>query len=143
VGTLVTTLAFLPYGRLEIKSVEAWREKVLGVITKGASSAHASIALLRRHNMSQGKDVKVLYFSRQEDALAALNQGLVQAAVHSTPTTLMARRLGYKELVNIGSLKLPYPFMGLAVRRSAVQQSPETIRGRLKAFLAGLKVAIE
>jgi len=75
--------------------------------------------------------------------MLALHQGLVQAAVHSAPTTLMARRLGYKELVNIGSLKLPYPFMGLAVRRSALQQSPETIRGFLKAFLAGLKVAIE
>jgi len=55
----------------------------------------------------------------------------------------MARRLGYKELVNIGSLKLPYPFMGVAIRRSAVQQSPETIRGFLKAFVAGLKIAIE
>jgi len=87
--------------------------------------------------------MKVLYFSRQEDALAALNQGIVQAAVHSAPTTLMARRLGFKELVNIGSLKLPYPFMGLAVRRSAIQQSPDIIRGFLKAFLTGLKISIE
>ena len=55
----------------------------------------------------------------------------------------MARRLGYKELVNIGSLKLPYPFMGVAVRRSAVQQNPETIRGFLKVYPAGLKMALE
>ena len=142
VGMPVATYAFSIYARPEIKEVTDLRGKVLGVITKGASSDHASIALLRQYKMTQ-QDMKVLYFSRQEDALAALNQGIVQAAVHSAPTTLMARRLGFKELVNIGSLKLPYPFMGLAVRRSAVQQSPDLIRSFLKAVLAGLKVSIE
>jgi ABC-type nitrate/sulfonate/bicarbonate transport system substrate-binding protein len=142
VGMPVATYAFSLYARAEIKDVTDLRGKVLGVITKGASSDHAAIAMLRQYKMTQ-QDMKVLYFSRQEDALAALNQGIVQAAVHSAPTTLMARRLGYKELVNIGSLKLPYPFMGLAVRRSAIQQSPEVIRGFLRTFVAGLKVSID
>ena len=142
VGMPVATYAFSLYARPEIKEVPDLRGKVLGVITKGASSDHAAIALLRQYKMTQ-QDMKVLYFSRQEDALAALNQGIVQAAVHSAPTTLMARRLGFKELVNIGALKLPYPFMGLAVRRSALQQSPDIIRGFLKAFLTGLRVSID
>ena len=136
------TYAFSLYGRPEIKEVSDLRGKVLGVITKGASSDHASIAMLRQYKMTQ-QDMKVLYFSRQEDALAALNQGIVSAAVHSAPTTLMARRLGFKEIINIGALKLPYPFMGVAVRRSALQQSPDTVRAFLRAFLAGLRVAIE
>jgi ABC-type nitrate/sulfonate/bicarbonate transport system substrate-binding protein len=46
-------------------------------------------------------------------------------------------------LVNIGALKLPYPFMGLAVRRAAIQQSPDIIRGFLKAFVTGLRISIE
>jgi len=142
VGMPVATYAFSLYARPEIKDVTDLRGKVLGVITKGASSDHAAIAMLRQYKMTQ-QDMKVLYFSRQEDALAALNQGIVQAAVHSAPTTLMARRLGFKEVVNIGALKLPYPFMGLAVRRSAIQQTPEIIRAFLKVFVTGLKVSIE
>ena len=142
VGMPVPTYAFSLYARPEIKEVTDLRGKVLGVITKGASSDHASIAMLRQYKMTQ-QDMKILYFSRQEDALAALNQGIVSGAIHSAPTTLMARRLGFKEIVNIGALKLPYPFMGLAVRRAAVQQTPEIVRGFLKAFLAGLRIAIE
>jgi len=142
VGMPVATYAFSLYARPEIKDVTDLRGKTLGVITKGASSDHAAIALLRQYKMTQ-QDMKVMYFSRQEDALAALNQGIVQAAVHSAPTTLMARRLGFKELVNIGSLKLPYPFMGVAVRRSAIQQTPDIIRGFVKALVVGLKVSIE
>lgn len=142
VGMPVPTYAFSLYARPEIKEVTDLKGKVLGVITKGASSDHASIAMLRQYKMTQ-QDMKVLYFSRQEDALAALNQGIVSAAIHSAPTTLMARRLGFKEIVNIGALQLPYPFMGLAVRRSAVQQTPDIVRGFLKAFLAGVRAAIE
>ncbi len=142
VGMPVPTYAFSLYARPEIKDVPDLRGKVLAVITKGASSDHASIALLRQYKMTQ-HDLKVLYFSRQEDALADLKQGIVSAAVHSAPTTLMARRLGFKELVNIGSLNLPYPFMGMAIGRSSLQQKPDLVRNFLKAFLAGVKVAIE
>jgi ABC-type nitrate/sulfonate/bicarbonate transport system substrate-binding protein len=138
----VPTYAFSLYSRPDIKDVTELRGKVLGVITKGASSDHASIALLRQYRMTQ-QDMKVLYFSRQEDALAALKQGIVAAAVHSAPTTLMARRLGFKELVNIGSLKLPYPFEGIAIQRSTLHQSSDVTTGFLKAFLAGVKIAIE
>ena len=142
VGMPVPTYAFSLYARPEIKEVTDLRGKVLGVITKGASSDHASIAVLRHYKMTQ-QDMKVLYFSRQEDALAALRQGLVSAAVHSAPTTLMARRLGFKELVNIGALKFPYPFEGIAIQRSRIQQNSDLVKGFLKAFLAGLKIAIE
>jgi NitT/TauT family transport system substrate-binding protein len=142
IGMPVPTFAFSLYVRPEIKSVTDLRGKVLGVITKGASSDHASITLLRQYKMTQ-QDLKVLYFSRQEDALAALRQGIVVAAVHSAPITLMARRLGFKELVNIGSLKFPYPFEGIAVRRSTLQQNHDLITAFLKSFLAGTKMAIE
>jgi len=70
VGMPVATYAFSLYARPEIKDVPDLRGKVLGVITKGASSDHAAIALLRQYKMTQ-QDMKVLYFSRQEDALAA------------------------------------------------------------------------
>lgn len=143
VGMPVPTFAFSLYVRADIKELPDLRGKVLGVITKGASSDHASIALLRQYKMSQGKDVKVLYFSRQQDAMAALNQGIVSAAVLSAPTTLMARRLGLKELVNIGSLKIPYPFTGIAIRQSLIRQNPELVKAFLRAFLAGTKVAVE
>jgi NitT/TauT family transport system substrate-binding protein len=140
VGVAVPTYAFSLYARPDVKTVPDLRGKVLGVITKGASSDHASIALLKQHNMAQQKDVKVLYFSRQQDALAALDKGIVSAAVLSAPTTLMARRLGYREIVNIGSLNLPYTFAGIAFSRSVTKQKPDMVTAFLKAYVAAIKV---
>ena len=55
----------------------------------------------------------------------------------------MARRLGFRELVNIGSLQIPYLFMGMVIRCFLIQQNPELVKSFLKAYVAGLKVAIE
>ena len=143
VGIGLSTYGFTVYARPEIKDVNGLRGKVFGVITRGASSDHAAIALFNRYGMKAGQDVKFLYFARQGDLLAALDKGIVVAGVFSSPTTVMARRLGYKEMVNIASLKLPYPHNAIATRKSLVRQNPELIKGFLKAYLAAIKIIHE
>ena len=143
VGIGLSTYGFTVYARPEIKDVNGLRGKVFGVITRGASSDHAAIALFNRYGMKAGQDVKFLYFARQGDLLAALDKGIVVAGVFSSPTTVMAKRLGYKEMVNIASFKLPYPHNAIATRKSLVRQNPELIKGFLKAYLAAIKVIHE
>jgi ABC-type nitrate/sulfonate/bicarbonate transport system substrate-binding protein len=142
VGMPVATYAFSLYAGPEIKEVTDLRGKVLGVITKGASFDHTAIALLRQYKMTQ-QDMKGLYFSRQEDAPAALIHGIVQAGGAFDADYVDGAPLGLQGIGHIGALKLPYPFMGLAVRRSAILQSPDVVRGFLQAMVAGLRLSIE
>src|SRR4029077_8692385 len=139
----LSTYGFYVYARPEIKDVRDLNGKILGGITKGASSDHAAIALIRRYGMREGQDVKFLYFSRQEDLLAALNQGIVPAGVLACPTNVMAQRLGFKELVDISSFKLPYPHNAVATRRPLLRQNPDLFRGFLKTYLAAIKIIHE
>ena len=139
----LSTYGFYVYARPEIKEVRDLSGKILGVITKGASSDHAAIALIRRYGMREGQDVKFLYFSRQEDLLAALNQGIVPAGVLACPTNVMAQRLGFKELVDISSFKLPYPHNAVATRRPLLRQNPDLFRNFLKSYLAAIKIIHE
>ena len=142
-GIGLSTYGFTVYARPDIKEISDLRGKIFGVITRGASSDHAAIALFNRYGMKAGQDVKFLYFARQGDLLAALNKGIVVAGVFASPTTVMAKRLGYKELVNIASFKLPYPHNAIATRKSLVRQNPELIKGFLKAYLAAIKIIHE
>lgn len=143
VGIGLSTYGFTVYAKPEIKDINDLRGKVFGVITRGASSDHAAIALFNRYNMKAGQDVKFLYFARQGDLLAALDKGIVVAGVFSSPTTVMAKRLGYKQLVNIASFKLPYPHNAVATRKALVRQNPELIKGFLKAYMAAIKIIHE
>lgn len=139
----VPTYGFSVYVRPEIKDVSDLKGKILGVMTKGASSDHAATALLRQKGIRPGQDVKFLYLGGVQQVLAALEKGVIPAGVISPPTTLQARRLGYKELVNIATLNLPYVHNGIVTRRALVRQNPELIKSFLKAYVAAIKITLD
>ena len=143
IGIGLSTYGFTVYAKPDIKDINDLRGKVFGVITKGASSDHAAIALFKRYNIRYGQDVQILYFARQGDLLASLQKGIISAGVFSSPTTVMARRLGFKKLVDIASFKYPYPHNAIATRKSLIRQNPELIKGFLKAYLASIKIIHE
>ena len=60
----VPTYGFSLYGRPEVKDIASLQGKVVGIMSKGASSEHAVIALLQRHGMQPGKERQV-YLSRR------------------------------------------------------------------------------
>jgi len=139
----VPTYGFSLYGRPEVKDIASLQGKVVGVMSKGASSEHAVIALLQRHGLQPGKHVKFIYLGGVREVVAALDRGIVSAGVLSSPTTLMARRMGQKELVNIATLNLPYMHSGVATRRSFARQQPERVKAYLRAYIAAIKIANE
>jgi NitT/TauT family transport system substrate-binding protein len=139
----VPTYGFSLYGRPEVRDIASLQGKVVGVMSKGASSEHAVIALLQRHGLQPGKDVKFIYLGGVREVVAALDRGIVSAGVLSSPTTLMARRMGQKELVNIATLGLPYIHSGVATRRSFARQQPERVKAYLRAYIAAIKIANE
>lgn len=140
IGIGLSTYGFTVYTKPEIKDINDLRGKVFGVITKGASSDHAAIALFKRYGIRYGQDVQILYFARQGDLLASLQKGIISGGVFSSPTTVMAKRLGFKKLVDIASFKYPYPHNAIATRKSFIRQNPEAIKGFLKAYLASVKI---
>jgi ABC-type nitrate/sulfonate/bicarbonate transport system substrate-binding protein len=139
----VPTYGFSLYARADVKDVPSLKGKVVGLMTKGASTDHGMTALLRQYNLRSGQDVKVLYLGGVREGLAALDRGIVAATTISAPTTLMARRLGYKELVNFATLKIPYVQLGMVSRRSLLRQQPERIKAFLRAYVAAIKVVNE
>src|SRR3989475_8874343 len=142
-GIGLSTYAFTVYAKPDAKDINDLRGKVFGVITKGASSDHAAIALFKRYGIRYGQDVKILYFARQGDLLASLQKGIISGGVFSSPTTVMTKRLGFKKLVDIASFKYPYPHNAIATRKSLIRQNPEVIKGFLKAYLASIKIIHE
>lgn len=139
----VPTYGFSLYAKTEVKDIASLKGKVVGIMSKGASSEHAVIALMQRHNLQPGKDVKFIYLGGVREVLAAIDRGIVSAGVLSSPTTLAARRLGQKELVNIAALNLPYIHSGVASRRPFTRQHPEVVKAYLRAYIAAIKIANE
>ncbi len=143
IASIVPTYGFSVYARPDVKDIGSLKGKIVGVMTKGASSDHAMVAVLRQNHLQSGQDVKFLYLGGVREALAALERGIVSASVLSAPTTLIARRMGFKEVINIATLKLPYIHNGLVARRALTRQQPERIKSFLRGYIAAVKVSNE
>ena len=143
IAASVPTYGFSLYVRSDVKDVPSLKGKVVGLMTKGASTDHGLTALLRQYNLRSGQDVKVLYLGGVREGLAALDRGIVSATTISAPTTLMARRMGYKELVNFMNLNIPYIQLGIVAHKGLLRQQPERIKAFLRGYVAAIKVVNE
>ena len=110
---------FWLYGQSDIGSVENLRGKLLAANQPGSSSYFAVEYALRERGLVAGRDYDILSVGNSSAQLAALQQGQVQASVFSAPTTALARRSGFVELLDLNAV--PYNANGPVVRRDLLE----------------------
>ena len=74
------------------------------------------------------------------EILAGMRAGAVNCGILSPPTSTAARDLGYRPLVHIPDLGKEFTFSGIAVKRSFVQNQPETTKAFMAALTDGAKI---
>jgi NitT/TauT family transport system substrate-binding protein len=136
-------LIFSIYSRSEITRPEDLKGKTVAVDAKGGSIELATIIALKQFGLTLGKDVSSVYLGGPVPQLGALEKGIVDATTLSAPTTLRARKMGYKELINIGALKLSYIHTAIGVNRAFAKNNPESVEAFLKAYIEAMKITRE
>jgi ABC-type nitrate/sulfonate/bicarbonate transport system substrate-binding protein len=82
-----------------VKDISELKGKVLGVMTKGASSDHAATALLRQSGLKAGQDVKFLYLGGVKEVVAALDKG--RSLVRQNPELVKNFLKAYVEAIKV------------------------------------------
>lgn len=116
------------YGRPEINGVKGLGGKTLGATNKGTPSDIAGRMVLAQNGLKADVDVKFVYLKEIPALVAALKEGVIDAALIAAPSTLTARGFGLKELVNITALKIPFVQHSVATTRSYISANPEVVR---------------
>ena len=60
--------------------------------------------------------------------MAGIETGAIAAGVPSPPTDIKAKKLGMKELLDIGTLNTPYPQSTFTAKASWIKKNPEVMR---------------
>ena len=136
-------LIFSIYSRSDIGRPEDLKGKTVAVDAKGGSIELATIIALKQFGLTLGKDVSSVYLGGPVPQLGALEKSIVDATTLSAPTTLRARKMGYKELINIGALKLSYIHTAIGVNRAFAKNNPESVEAFLKAYIEAMKMTRE
>ena len=134
----VNTFVFSLYSKPEITTLKGLAGKTIGATNKGTPTDIAGHMLLAQNGLKPDVDVKFVYLKEIPALVAALQQGIVDAAILSAPATLTARNFGLKELLNITALKIPFVQHSVASTRSYINSNPEVVRRFVRSAAEGI-----
>ena len=121
-----------------IQKVADLRGKVLAVANPGSASDFAAKLFIARQGMRLGQDISLIYSGSTSAAFAALVNGRVQGIMANSPSDMQALAAGFKPLLELGDLNIPYAGNCTAVMRSYIAKQP----GRVRSFIAGITESI-
>jgi NitT/TauT family transport system substrate-binding protein len=121
-----------------IQKIADLRGKVLAVANPGSASDFTAKLFLARQGMKPGQDVSIIYSGSTSAAFLALVNGRVQAIFATSPNDLQAAAAGFKALLELGDLNIPYAGNSSAAMRPYIAKQP----ARMRSFVAGVTEAI-
>ncbi len=131
------------YAKPEISGITGLAGKTIGVTNKETPTDVATRLVLKRNGLIPDADVKFAYLKENPALVAALKEGVIDAATIPPPSTSQARGLGLKELLNVTDLKIPFVQHAIASTRSYVSANPEAVRRFVRSAVEGLQYSIK
>ena len=104
-----------------ITSPEQLKGKIGGVNRQGTVSEMGLRLALRRLGIDPEKDAKIVSSGGNPERLAAISNGIVHFTIMNEPFIKEAERLGFRDLVNIATLKIPLHWDGVVTREAIVR----------------------
>ncbi len=117
VPTFVDHIISLP----SIAGVEQLKGKMGGVNRLGSTSDLGLRLALRKLGVDPEKDVKIITAGGNPERFAALSKSIVQFTIMPEPFVREAEKLGFKDLLDIGSLKIPFWWNAVLTRESIIK----------------------
>ena len=123
-----------------IQRPEDLNGKTLGVSNFGAISHVALKIALNHWGLEEGRDVTVIRSGGTPETLAAMLSGAIHGGSFGLPQSVRARELGFRELIDVATLRYELPTASVISTRAYVAQNPDVVERYLKALIRGVQV---
>ena len=123
VPTFVDHIITLP----SIARPEQLKGKTGGVNRLGSTSDLGLRLALRRLGVDPEKDVKIITAGGNTERFAALSKGLTQFTIMPEPFVREAEKLGFRDLLDIGSLKIPFWWNAVLTKETIAKAKRPTL----------------
>ena len=134
VPTFVDHIITLP----SITRVEHLKGKTGGVNRIGSTSDLGLRLALRKLGVDPEKEAKIITSGGNPERFAALSKGVVQFTIMPEPFVREAEKLGFKDFLDIGSLKIPFWWNAVLTRESIIKAKRPAVLKFTKAMTEAL-----
>jgi NitT/TauT family transport system substrate-binding protein len=134
IGQSKTYMVGAIVGKKEIASVQDLKGKRLGIDRIGSNPDMYSQAALARFQMDPLRDLNYIQMGSTSQGIPALKAGSVDAFTTTPPYDLFAQRLGFKVILDITALKIPFAATVLISTRNTVARKQAEIEKFMRAY---------
>jgi NitT/TauT family transport system substrate-binding protein len=121
-----------------ITSVEQLKGKTGGVNRLGSTSDLGLRLALRRLGIDPEKDTKIIPVGGAPERFASLSKGVTQFTIIAEPFVREAEKLGFRNLFDIGSLKIPFWWNGILTREAIVKTKRPLIMKLVRSMVEAI-----
>jgi len=140
IASFANTTGFSVVSKPQITKAADLRGKIIGSDRPGGLADTLLRSVLKsRLSLDPTRDVKIVPLGESANMLPALEKGVVDAAILATPARWMARKMGFRELLDFDELGVQVPYVGVSTLKATVKKSPDTT----VKFVATLTDAIQ
>jgi NitT/TauT family transport system substrate-binding protein len=141
IGAIINVIPMSLVATPDITSAKDLKGKTLGVSRFGSLTDLGLKKAIAELGLDPTKDVKLIQTGGVPENFLFMQQGVVKAALISSPALEKAKEAGYRELLNLADIKFRYPGTALLTTDSFIRNRPQTLNRFLKATLEGIKYA--
>ena len=125
--------------RPEIKTPEELKNKTIATGRPGAfADTMVRYVLRAKLGLMPDREVKLLPMGEAALTFPALEKGIVEAASLTMPYNLIAKKMGYRELVDYDRAGVVYPYNTVTTLRQTPAKNPELTEKLLKSMIEGI-----
>ena len=129
------------FSKPQIKTAKELRGKTVASGRPGAvSDILLHYILKRKIGLEPGRDVKIVNVGDTPAIVPALEKGVVDGAMLTTPSRLVAKRAGFRELVDFDDLGVQYPYVGISTLKVNVKKSPDVTLRLVRALTDAVQI---
>lgn len=121
-------------GKKEIGSVQDLKGKKLGIDRIGSNPDMYTQAALARFHMDPLRDFQYIQLGNIGQGIPSLKAGVIDALTASPPDDLLAQRLGFRVILDITAMKIPFAATVLLSSRSAVARKQVELSKFMRAY---------
>lgn len=132
---------FAPYDLIVAKGIhriEDLRGKKMGIARFGGSADFLARWGLQKFGLKPDKDVTILQVGGNAQRLAALSQGAIQATLLEQAFAYLAKKEGYRSLLDYSTAGLEYQHSGIGTTRSFVEKNRDLMVRFMKGLVEGI-----
>lgn len=121
----------------DIQKITDLKGKKIGV-SFGGSTFSGMKALLEANKINSEKDVQYVNIPGSTPKVAAMQQGIIAAALLAPPADYLAVKSGFKRLVNLADVFKDTAFTGLAATAKTIKENPQFVKRMVRAIVRGV-----